>query len=67
MPISFLCSKIESSFKDDNLIFPRKGECILINEKVEDASLVLKIKKDSRFYDDATTDLFEQHTHKVFY
>lgn len=64
MAISFFCSKIISSFKNDNLTFPKKGECILVNENGQNAHLILKAEKDLAFFDQTNSEL-ERHTHEV--
>lgn len=55
----FECRKIESTFKNDELNFPRKGKC-----KIQDSNLVLLFIKDN-FNIDQNQNEFKTVSHNV--
>jgi hypothetical protein len=57
------CLKIESTFIEDKLIIPRKGEC-KIEIKDGCGELILRFKKDLKYFD-SVDELILIH-HKVF-
>ena len=59
------CESIFSSFKSDNLIFPRKGKVELVFNNEKQLFLKLFFKIDTVFYDESNNQIIEK-IHKVF-
>lgn len=60
--IFFSCSKISSTFKRDNLNFPRKGSCLL-----EGSNLVLRIQKTYTYYCEKEKVEYQFSRHEVLF
>ena len=53
----YKCLKIESSFRDDYLNLPKKGECkLFVDFEKNYRILFLKIQKDKIFFDQSEND-----------
>ncbi len=58
------CSRIESSFKDDDLNMPKKGDCLLAFNDIEDMGRLFLKKHDDKIYYNQT-DSSSRTSHKV--
>lgn len=60
--VEFNCIKIMSSFKNDQLEFPKKGKVILDQRTNQ---LTLRVKKDKLFFNQQLNDEYQTSSHQV--
>ena len=65
MNIEYNCFKIQSSFKKDDICYPKKGKCRLV-KSIQDNSVFLEIFfKPDKIYFDQNTEEFKNSSYKV--
>lgn len=60
--VEFNCIKIMSSFKKDQLQFPKKGK-VIIDQRTN--QLTLGVKKDKLFFNQQFNDEYQTSSHQV--
>lgn len=60
--VKFNCIKIMSSFKKDQLQFPKKGK-VIIDQRTN--QLTLEVKKDKCFFNQQFNDEYQTSSHQV--
>lgn len=60
--VEFNCIKIMSSFKNDQLQFPKKGKVILDQRTNQ---LILRVKKDKNFFNQQLNYEYQTSSHQV--